>query len=110
MVPSVPASTPPPTLNPKDFTIGVKILEKQCFDTAGCDLVYQISPTYNGAQDISTGSWDVTYEVDGSSSGPIVNTFTMTNGTASFDKRDTAQTATSATQLTAHVTSVSANS
>lgn len=93
---------------PADFKITVKIKQKQCFGSAGCDLVFQIDPHYIGTQDISSLSLSITYEVSGVQDGPQINTFTIVNGTASFDSSETAQTTSTTFHLTAKATDVSA--
>jgi hypothetical protein len=35
-------SSPAPLRSPSDFTIGIKVLEKKCFGSAGCNIIYQI--------------------------------------------------------------------
>ncbi|MDQ4104035.1 MAG: hypothetical protein M3186_10110 [Actinomycetota bacterium] len=46
-------SAPPTALPaPEDFAIGVKILEKQCFGSAGCSIGYQIDPRYTGVRSL----------------------------------------------------------
>jgi hypothetical protein len=36
-----------------DFEIGIKILEKKCFGSAGCSVTYQIKPKYVGTQELN---------------------------------------------------------
>ena len=36
-----------------DFEIGIKILEKKCFGSAGCSLTYRIKPKYVGTQELN---------------------------------------------------------
>jgi hypothetical protein len=103
-------SSTTPNLAPSDFTIKLRIKSKECFGSAGCDLTYQINPQYNGVEDISSGTWEVTYEVRGGQDGPQVNTFTLDNGQASFDDSESIQTASSGTKLRAKVTSVEVQS
>src|SRR5437879_3831841 len=37
------------TPTPDDFTIGIKVLSKQCFGSAGCNIEFRIDPSYTGA-------------------------------------------------------------
>ncbi|WP_375478845.1 hypothetical protein [uncultured Jatrophihabitans sp.] len=99
-----------PNLAPSDFTIKLRVRSKECFGSAGCDLTYQIDPQYNGIEDISSGSWEVTYVVRGGQDGPQVNTFTLKDGQASFDDSESIQTTSSGTKLRAKVTSVEVES
>jgi hypothetical protein len=36
-----------------DFEIGIKILEKKCFGSAGCSVTYQVKPKYVGTQELN---------------------------------------------------------
>src|SRR4029453_5116766 len=36
------------TTRKSDFEIGIKILEKKCFGSAGCSVTYRIKPKYVG--------------------------------------------------------------
>lgn len=90
---------------PSDFTINVKILSKECFGSAGCNITYRIDPSYHGTGDAT--SLEVTYEVLGDEDGPQINTFTIDSaGTASFEKEETLSTPSPSTRVTARVTDV----
>jgi hypothetical protein len=112
-----PSSEAPPTLadtpaivpKPADFVIKLKIKKKECFGSAGCNVTYQIAPTYVGDADISGGSYEITYKVIGGEDGPQINTFTLENGTASFDQAETISTPSTTTPLSVKVTAVDPN-
>lgn len=89
-----------------DFKVTVKILEKQCFGSAGCNITYRISPDYLGAPLDPSVTWLVTYEVSGVEDGPQVNTFEVTGDEASFDAEETASTGSSKAKLTVKVTEI----
>lgn len=93
-------------VRPRDFKFGVKIREKECFGSAGCNVVYQINPRYIGADDLSEGTWDITYRITGPEDGPALNTMRLEDGTFSFDEEEFASTPSSSTVLRAHVTRV----
>lgn len=95
----------PPKPHPRDFRIALRIKSKSCFGSAGCNIEYQINPQYVGTGDISTGRYEITYAVRGGDSGPQINTFTITNGRASFDSRELLSTPPNP-HLTARVLSV----
>lgn len=104
------AVTAPATLPaPSDFVITVKVLSKQCFDTAGCVLSYQISPSYVGSTGLTDKPLTVVYEVKGGQDGPVINNFTVTGTSVRFPKMEVVQTVSSGTVLTATATSVSGN-
>jgi hypothetical protein len=90
-----------------DFKIGIKILKKQCFGSAGCNVTFRIKPDYVGSQKLpDTGTIEVTYRVSGAED-PIENTFEITGGQASYDKEEDASTTSSSAKLTVKVTDVS---
>ncbi|MEU5942249.1 hypothetical protein ABZ807_24385 [Micromonospora sp. NPDC047548] len=108
---TAPASTAPavPTYDAptkSDFKLKVKILRKQCFGSAGCNITYRIDVTYSGAGLDPSTTYEVTYEVKGAED-PIINTFEVTGDSASVQEEEMASTKRSADKLTAVVTSVS---
>jgi hypothetical protein len=104
------ASTPEPApfhASSKDFKLGVKTLSKECFGSAGCNITFRIDPQYIGSGTLPTeGTVEVTYQVKGGED-PLVNTFTIENGSASFESEEMISTTSSKARLTAVVTDVS---
>jgi hypothetical protein len=92
-----------------DFKIGVKILERKCFGSAGCNVTFRITPDYTGAALDPSITWLVTYEVHGVEDGPQINSFEVTGDEASFESEERAQTKSSKTKLTVKVTDVTRN-
>jgi hypothetical protein len=41
------------TTRKSDFEIGIKILEKRCFGSAGCSVTYRIKLKYVGTQELN---------------------------------------------------------
>lgn len=66
--------TPPPA--PSDFSIDLKTVSKQCFGSAGCNLVVEPRLSYVGSaeQFSAYGICDVTYEITGDESGEVIET------------------------------------
>jgi hypothetical protein len=95
---------------PKDFAIGIKILKKTCHGELGCDVDFQIVPSYVGSQSFpAKGTTEVTYEVTGGTD-PITNTFEIDGeGTVTFDEEESVEIASSSTKLVAKVTEVTYN-
>ena len=113
-IPAAQRSTAEPTepaqFTPKksDFEIGIKILEKTCFGTGGCSIMYRIKPKYVGTQELpDEGTIEVSYLVTGNESGPRQNTFEMVAGQAKVDKEEFAGTPSAGTVLKAKVIEVS---
>lgn len=104
-------SSPPklayPPLTPKDITLKVKILEKKCFGSAGCNVEFRIS-----SFEVTPGKLDpeATYEVTYTYKGlsdPVENRFTLSgDGTGSVDESEYGQTKSKTSKVTAVVTSV----
>jgi hypothetical protein len=92
---------------PKDFKVGIKVLEKQCFGSAGCSITFRIIPSYVGSQPFpDEGRTEVTYVVTGGEDD-ITNTFEIdSEGTAHFDEEEFVDTSSSSRKLVAKVTEV----
>lgn len=59
----------------KDFTLSVRVTKKECFGSAGCNLMYRVYElNYNGdtANLDPNKSYELTYEVRGIEGGPAV--------------------------------------
>ena len=88
-----------------DFKVGIDVLAKQCFASAGCSIAYRIKADYGGSTPLdSSKTYTVVYDVMGAES-PITANFTIRgnkvnshNGTAYLPNKDA--------RLTAKVTSV----
>lgn len=105
--PEIDPDTDPDTddrLRASDWKIGIRVREKQCFGSAGCNVTFQIVPRYSGTHDLQ-GSWDLTYRVVGGED-PIINTFTVDDGEASYDEEEYVSTLRESDKLTAKVTGV----
>ncbi|MER7165289.1 hypothetical protein ABT336_04310 [Micromonospora sp. NPDC000207] len=89
-----------------DFRLKVKVLRKQCFGSAGCNVNFRVDVTYTGAELDPSTTYEVTYQVKGAED-PIVNTFEVTGSSASVESEESTSTARSGDRLTAVVTSVS---
>ncbi|MET8832911.1 hypothetical protein ABZV78_03195 [Micromonospora sp. NPDC004540] len=107
---TAPASTAPAlplydTPAKSDFKLKVKILRKQCFGSAGCNVTYRIDVTYTGSGLDPSKTYEVTYQVKGAED-PIINTFEVTGDSASVQEEEMASTKRSGDKLTAAVTDV----
>ncbi|MGN9918457.1 hypothetical protein [Micromonospora palomenae] len=108
---AAPATTEPPlptyeTPTKNDFKLKVKVLSKQCFGSAGCNITYRINVTYTGTGLDPSKTYEVTYQVKGAED-PIINTFEVTGDSASVQQEEMASTKRSGDKLTAVVTDVS---
>lgn len=92
---------------PEDFTLTVKILEKKCFGSAGCSVVFRIELGYTGPPLDSARTYELTYEVAGTDEASYVNTLLVTGTTYRTDDREHVSTKSSKAELKATVTGVS---
>jgi len=99
---------PPPPVEPKpaDFTIPLKILSKQCFGSAGCNVTFRIAPAYSGPALPVDKTYRVIYTVSGDESGPQTNSFTLTGEQAEYQSEESASTRSAGVALVAKVTEV----
>ena len=94
---------------PTDFEIKIKITEKQCFGTAGCNITFRIEPGYGGPTLSESDEWLVTYTVSGGTDGPLINSFTLRGREIQYDGDEIIQVASAKTVVTAKVTEVAPN-
>ena len=107
-----PSDTAPAYVTPKkgDFEVTLKVLSKECFGTAGCNVTYRAKLS----QSLPTGAldpdvtYDLTYVVHGDESGPQTETMYITGDQYEQPSEGLAQTATSGTKLTVTVTKLEA--
>lgn len=99
-------TTSAPTFTASDFTIAMKITDKECFGSAGCDITAEPSVHYAGdLSDLDSVTLSITYELTGDQSGTQVHTLDCDAGQCTGDEV-IAETASSSTKLKAHVTEV----
>ena len=89
-----------------DFEVDVRVTEKQCYGDAGCNVTVGLEPKYVGADKEPDGTWEVTYEISGDESGPIIQTFEVTGDEMSFTDSADLSTPSSTTEPAADITSV----
>lgn len=106
MAGGAPAVSEGVAIAPRNIKIGIKTREKTCFGSAGCNVTVQIDPDYAGNQDVSTGSWEITYEIRGGEDGPAIETMTLIDGTFTFPEEQFLSTSSSGARLEAVATEV----
>jgi len=117
---SAPASIQPPIIEPAaptytamsktNVTVTLKILTKDCFGTAGCNVTYrpiltQLVPAGSFDPDVT---YDITYQVRGGDDGAQVDTLYVTGDKYEQPSDGMAQTGSAGVKLTAVVTAVEA--
>lgn len=105
---SAPTHPAPPPIQKGDFTIGLKTISKQCFGSAGCNVVVEPTLTYAGTSDAlnSYGKCTVTYNITGNQDGDVTNTAYGQGGGQFTIMRSVLTTTSSKVTPTASVTDV----
>jgi hypothetical protein len=92
-----------------DFKLTAKILGKQCFGSAGCNLTYRIMVAYSGPGLDPAVTYEIVYVVQGGDDGPVTNTLKITGDQSSVDEEESISTKNKASKLTVLVSDVLAN-
>jgi hypothetical protein len=93
--------------SPSDFTMELKIKRKHCFGSAGCNVDVEPDLSYEGILPIDPDkTYEITYQINGDESGPVIETITLTNGTSMEYYPSSLSTASSRTEITGKVTDV----
>jgi hypothetical protein len=101
-----PTAAPIALPDPADFALDVKILSKQCFDTAGCTVDFAVIPSYVGETPLTPEvSTTVTYQVV-STTDAHTGSFTVTDGVITPPEESFGQTSGGSVELTAKATEV----
>lgn len=101
---------PPPVVydTPKiaDFAVNVKVTSKQCFGSAGCNVEVKTT-LIKGLVTLDPAiTYDLTYELTGDESGPIVDTMEMTGDQYTGGGTKLISTPSSGTTIRARITSI----
>ncbi|HET6708322.1 hypothetical protein [Amycolatopsis sp.] len=111
--PSIPAFAAPTTTEPalpeptaKDYSVDLAVQSKQCFGSAGCNVVVEPKLSFLGA---STLLWecDITYSISGDASGELIETAYAQGGASYRIDRTSMSTKNSKVVPKATVTAVS---
>jgi hypothetical protein len=91
-----------------DFKLGIKVLKKECFGSAGCNIEFRLQVAYDRSFDPSK-TYEVTYEIRGGDE-PLQNTFEVRGSDATGEVEEFISTASSKSKLTAVVLDVAPRS
>lgn len=94
-----------PELTADDFNVRVKVKEKQCFGSAGCNVTIEVVPTVTDPSLVEDVSVEVTYRVAGLEDGALIGTFEFDDGQYTTQEHMVSTTS-SAANITAKVTDV----
>lgn len=99
------AAAPVYTPTPKDFELAIKVIEKKCFGSAGCNVTFRIELTYTGLTLDPSSTYEVVYRVDGAED-TYINSLRVTGASYSHDDEERVSVKSSKSVLTAVVTDV----
>ncbi|MFC8430899.1 hypothetical protein [Streptomyces sp. NPDC057253] len=90
------------------FSIDLRTTQRQCFGTAGCNVTVEPELTYLGSSgDLDPDAvYEITYEIHGDESGPVIQTAELTDQTSLSYKPSLISTASASTELSVEITDV----
>jgi hypothetical protein len=102
---------PEPTYDEVDaysFTIKLRTTNRQCFGSAGCNVTVEPDLTYLGdsAAIDPAAVYEITYEIHGDESGPVIETAKLTDQTSLNFTPSVISTASSGTKVSVEITDV----
>ena len=107
------ADEPDPTpmydeVDADSFTIELRTTKRQCFGSAGCNVTVEPDLTYLGdSADIDQDAvYEITYEIHGDESGPVIETAELTDQTSLNYTPSLISTASASTQVSVKITDV----
>lgn len=91
-----------------DFTISLRTTSRQCFGSAGCNITVEPTLTYTGLTDDldPDAVYQITYEITGDESGPIVKTAELSDQTTLNYTPTSLSTKSSSTKLSVEITDI----
>ncbi|MFI5475205.1 hypothetical protein ACIA6D_33990 [Streptomyces cacaoi] len=102
---------PEPTyaaLTPADFTMDLRTTKRQCFGSVGCNVTVEPTLSYVGAfNGIDPDAvYEITYEIRGDQSGPVIETAELSNETSLNYSQSLISTASSSKKVSVKITDV----
>lgn len=106
-IPEVTTPSPGPTLSASDITLTPKVIDKQCYGSAGCNLTVRVVAKHDDdAPDLSEEeTWRVTYQIDGGEDGPVIGNFEVT-GKTYYEQEEDLSTKSSKAKISVKVVDV----
>lgn len=106
-------SEPEPTyseLGVDSFSMTLRTTKRQCFGSAGCNVTVEPKLSYVGfTEDIDPDAvYEITYEIRGDDSGPVIQTAELTDRTSLSFTPSLIQTASASTKVSVEITDVTA--
>ncbi|WP_020140004.1 hypothetical protein [Streptomyces sp. 351MFTsu5.1] len=97
-----------PQVDADSFSIDLRTTQRQCFGSAGCNVTVEPELTYLGSSsDLDPDAvYEITYEIHGDESGPVIQTAELTNQTSLSYRPSLISTASASTELSAEITDI----
>ncbi|MFG2267350.1 hypothetical protein [Streptomyces sp. NPDC048720] len=91
------------------FTIELRTTKRQCFGSAGCNLTVEpkLSMMIDSSSDDPDAVYEITYEIHGDESGPVIETAELSDQTNLNYTPSLIQTASSGTTVSVKITDIS---
>jgi hypothetical protein len=96
------------TVDEDSFSIELRTTSRQCFGSAGCNVIVEPEVTYLGdSEDIDPEAvYEITYEIRGDESGPVLDTLELSDQTTINYSESMISTASSGVKVTVKITDV----
>ena len=90
------------------FSIDLRTTQRQCFGTAGCNVTVEPELSYLGSStDLDPDAvYEITYEIHGDESGPVIQTAELTDQTSLSYRPSLISTDSASTELSVDITDV----
>ncbi|MDH6551675.1 hypothetical protein [Streptomyces sp. SAI-041] len=90
------------------FSIELRTTARQCFGSAGCNVTVEPELTFLGSSgDLDPDAvYEITYEIHGDESGPVIQTTELTNQTNLSYRPSLVSTASASTELSVEITNI----
>ncbi|MFE2068146.1 hypothetical protein ACFXDH_38205 [Streptomyces sp. NPDC059467] len=105
--------TPTPTpsydeVTADSFTVELRTTQRQCFGSAGCNVTVEPNLSYLGdSESIDPDAvYEITYEIHGDESGPVIETAELSDRTSLHYTPSTISTASAGTNVSVEITDV----
>ncbi|MYU20807.1 hypothetical protein GTY84_02835 [Streptomyces sp. SID8352] len=91
-----------------DFTIELRTTSRQCFGSAGCNITVEPKLSYTGLTDAldPDAVYQITYEIKGDDSGPILKTLELSDQTTLNYTPTSLSTASASKKLSVKITEI----
>ncbi|MFE4548879.1 hypothetical protein [Streptomyces sp. NPDC056785] len=96
------------TIDTDSFSAKLRTTKRQCFGSAGCNVTVEPNLTLLvGTEDVDPdATYEITYEISGDESGPVIETAELTNQTSLNYRPSMLSTSSASTKVSIEITDV----